>query len=235
MMRVYALYQRNRWVLGFLVVIAIASVSMACWSILSDKGGSGKQIFIDRYVGCDQIFPDDGAKHYAVAWGGVLMFDTVVFLLTVYRGYKYRRAGRLVIVLMRDGAFYFIVLFLTNLANIFMFLFAPPSLKAASTTFTNVLSAVLITRLMINLKESASPGALPTLDTTMSFDTSGVDTAPFTTIMGDQDAYSLGPWTRGGYGAACPPEEAPRVRWCDGDGESVRQCPTTFKLNELPF
>lgn len=43
----------------------------------------------------------------ALAWSSVLLFDVVVFLLTVIRAFQVWQAGRIVHVVLRDGLMYF--------------------------------------------------------------------------------------------------------------------------------
>ena len=44
------------------------------------------------------------ARHLAISWSGVLVFDSAVFALTVYRTLRIGR-GRLTITLLRDGQY----------------------------------------------------------------------------------------------------------------------------------
>jgi len=60
---------------------------------------------------------------------------------------------------------YFSALFIMNLANIFTLRYSPPMLRTATTTYTNVLSTTLVSRLVLNLRERNS--TLAGLPTTM--------------------------------------------------------------------
>ena len=76
---------------------------------------------------------------------------------------------------------------------------------------------------MLNLKEIGETGpTLPTLDTTMTNDTPGGTTAPFTTIVDDYGGYSIRTSQWGGRGTQCQEDDAvlSRVRWDDENGES---------------
>ncbi|KAI0263135.1 hypothetical protein BC834DRAFT_971662 [Gloeopeniophorella convolvens] len=106
-------------------------------------------------------FPSRGARRIVLAWGGALVLDTAVFFLTVLRAIQSRRdAGpgasiremAFLQVMVRNGTLYFATLFLVNLANILMLLFAPPLLKDSVTTMTNVLSTTLISRVMLHTR-----------------------------------------------------------------------------------
>ncbi|KZV68339.1 hypothetical protein PENSPDRAFT_19744 [Peniophora sp. CONT] len=186
MMRIYALYNKNRWILAFLVGISILSVGVAVWSIVTSTGGGPHVITtVPLFVGCNQLMPDDNARHLAIAWSGVLVFDSAVFGLTAYRTTRIGR-GKLTSILLRDGALYFVVLFCTNLGNILTLLLAPEVLRTGSTTMTNVISASLITRIMLNIREAGPPGrsTRPTTDEPFSYDTpDGTSIAPLSTIV----------------------------------------------------
>jgi hypothetical protein len=87
---------------------------------------------------------------------GVLVFDSVIFSLTLNKAFKMGRGIRLLDVIVRDGTMYFSALFIVNLANILILLFAPPLLKSSTTSMTNVLSITLVSRLMLNLRAQSS-------------------------------------------------------------------------------
>ncbi|KIK02727.1 hypothetical protein K443DRAFT_96358, partial [Laccaria amethystina LaAM-08-1] len=114
-----------RRVLALLVGLAIGAVAFGCviglslWSVL---GGKDRVPEIDQVfpVGCaDPLtrvhifgssmvsmthFPDFRGIHFGAAWGGMLIFDTVVFGMTVLKSLTLRLKGQdLISVLLRDG------------------------------------------------------------------------------------------------------------------------------------
>jgi len=92
----------------------------------------------------------------------VLMFDSVIFSLTLYKAFTMGRGIRLLDVIVRDGTIYYSALFIVNLANILILLFAQPLLKNSTTSITNVLSITLVSRLMLNLRaQSSAQAGLP--------------------------------------------------------------------------
>ncbi|VDC07451.1 unnamed protein product [Peniophora sp. CBMAI 1063] len=199
MMRIYALYNKSRWILAFLIGISVLSVAVAVWSIVRSSGGGPHIIATEPlFVGCNQLMPDDNARHLAIAWSGVLVFDSAVFGLTAYRTLRIGK-GRLAMILLRDGALYFVVLFCTNLGNILTLLLASEVLRTGSTTMTNVISDSLITRIMLNIREVMPPGrsTRPTTDEPFSYDTP-VDTgaAPLSTIVDGMPTTSFYPTRR---------------------------------------
>jgi len=109
---------------------------------------------------CFQYSPPIRGLYYSLAWTGVLIFDIVIFSLTLYKALTIRREIPLLDVMVRDGAMYFSVLFIVNLVNILMLRFSPPSLKHCAETLTNVLSTILASRLVLNLREQSRHSAL---------------------------------------------------------------------------
>ncbi|KAF5352932.1 hypothetical protein D9758_007936 [Tetrapyrgos nigripes] len=86
--------------------------------------------------------------------------------MVVFKGYNTRRHlhGRRVPLLemvLRDGAIYFAVMALANLANIFTFYFAGPFTRGSLSTFSTAISVTLISRLTLNLRANASVERLP--------------------------------------------------------------------------
>ncbi|KAH9953183.1 hypothetical protein BC827DRAFT_1249848 [Russula dissimulans] len=62
--------------------------------------------------------PSVAGRFTAISWTGVLAFDSVVFSLTLCKAFTIGRGIRLLDVIVRDGAIYFLTLFIMNLANI---------------------------------------------------------------------------------------------------------------------
>ncbi|EIW60024.1 uncharacterized protein TRAVEDRAFT_70525 [Trametes versicolor FP-101664 SS1] len=110
-----------------------------------------------RYSLCNLSLTDDQGVHLALAWSAMLWFDTIIFLLTLYKAVLMRRelSGGLLEVLFRDGTIYYGILVVVNMINIITFLKTAPNtpLKGMATTMTNVLSVTLTSRLMLNLRD----------------------------------------------------------------------------------
>ncbi|KAI9436126.1 hypothetical protein F5148DRAFT_1294683 [Russula earlei] len=175
--RVYALYGRSPRVLGLLTCVGLAAfvtasvrlftqpskkayiypASFLKWAILESRHEGGQVIpVLSTFVGCSQYTKPIGGRFAAIAWTGLLVFDSIIFSLTLYRAFKIGRGIRLLDVIVRDGTIYFSALFVMNLANIFSLRFSPPLLKTSTTTLTNVLSTTLVSRLVLNLREQSS-------------------------------------------------------------------------------
>ncbi|KAA1473572.1 hypothetical protein DENSPDRAFT_280788 [Dentipellis sp. KUC8613] len=139
-MRVSAIYNHNRLVIGYLLVVVLASIALYCWFYASGLH-QGAQLLRGRdVVGCHLMFPQSQGARLAVPWFGVLFFDCSIFVLTTAKAFRIGRQYPLSVVraLLRDGTLCFIVLFLANFANILMCLLAPPILKSMNTLLTTV-------------------------------------------------------------------------------------------------
>ncbi|KAJ7055987.1 hypothetical protein C8F01DRAFT_375217 [Mycena amicta] len=160
--RTYALYERNRRILFLMVLVAAGVIGVGAWAVLS---GNSKPAATDRdaaqlslYIGCSSGVAASETTKLAIAWAGMAVFDCTIFLLTLYRALSRhvgQRGGELVGVLLRDGSVYFGVIVLCTVSNILTFIFAPPYTRGMPTTFTNVISSIMISRLMLNLRDPA--------------------------------------------------------------------------------
>ncbi|KAI0042749.1 hypothetical protein FA95DRAFT_1609930 [Auriscalpium vulgare] len=164
LLRVSALYGNSRVVICMLSLIIIACFGVVLWSTLlwypSKSTGSKVSTFLHRDFirGCNPLYPQVQALRIAMTWASVLIFDVVIFILTLYKALRvgWAQPGTLFHILLRDGAIYFIILFFANLANILTFFFAPPLLKGLGGLVTNILYATLVSRLMLNLRVESS-------------------------------------------------------------------------------
>ncbi|OCH88687.1 hypothetical protein OBBRIDRAFT_734008, partial [Obba rivulosa] len=160
LVRVNAMYNKNTRILLMLVVTICASLATAAWSILSgdELPRATEDPSIVSY-GCDLsvsvqqplITPD-----FAGAWGSVLAFDTLVFILTVVKALQIGifLRGSLCRIILRDGAIYFGFIVLTHIVNVLTLLVSrKPESKGLCVTLTNVISSTLMTRSMLNLRD----------------------------------------------------------------------------------
>ncbi|KAJ7917155.1 hypothetical protein B0H13DRAFT_2322583 [Mycena leptocephala] len=169
-LRTYALYERNRRVLSLMIFVAAGVIAVGGWAVISGPGAkAGDEVRevppLHLYIGCSAGISASQSVGLAAAWAGMGMFDLTIFVLTLYRALSRRRAQSqgLVTVLLRDGSIYFGVIVAANLANILTFIFAGPYTRGAPTTFTNVISSIMISRLMFNLRDpSLSTGRFST-------------------------------------------------------------------------
>ncbi|TFK41785.1 hypothetical protein BDQ12DRAFT_720597 [Crucibulum laeve] len=155
-MRTYALYERSMRVLALYLFVGAAAVAFGCWAVIGGKRVAPPEKVL-VYVGCAVSLSTEAASRLGAAWGGMLVFDSLVFGMTLYKSLTLprRRGINLLSVLLRDGSLYFGVIVASNLANILTFLLGGPYTRGVMTTFTNIMSSVLISRLMLNLRDPA--------------------------------------------------------------------------------
>jgi len=170
-MRMYALYDRSRRVLALYLIVAGAAAIVAVWTILAAKAKAKPPNYLFAH-GCMGSLSEVSARYLGGAWCGMLVFDTFVFAGTVYKSFTLRRINGvgLVVLLLRDGSVYFGVIIVSNIANILTFMYGGPFTRGVGTTFTNIISSLMITRLMLNLRNPRLLGSShPTSITTAAF------------------------------------------------------------------
>ncbi|KAJ7773826.1 hypothetical protein B0H16DRAFT_1510119 [Mycena metata] len=151
-MRTYALYERNKYILFLTIGVTLAAIIVALAVILTESDVNTLSAQLQAY-GCPSPVPHATNLRDAIAWGGMLVFDVMIFSLTVYKAMKHGvRTGSLFSVLFRDGSLYFSVMIASNAINIGTYTMSGPILSGCMTTMTNALSSVVISRLMLNLR-----------------------------------------------------------------------------------
>ncbi|KAI0790370.1 hypothetical protein C8Q75DRAFT_806301 [Abortiporus biennis] len=150
--RTYALYNRSKRILWLILSTAFVVIVVGCWSIIQ-TGPKALPIPID--IGCDPRISASAGHALAIAWSGMLGFDILIFFLTIYKAISARSNGRrtLLDILLRDGSIYFGCIAISNLSNIITFILGQSLIKGLTTILTNVISATLISRLMLNLRD----------------------------------------------------------------------------------
>ncbi|KAJ6565912.1 hypothetical protein DFH09DRAFT_1314691 [Mycena vulgaris] len=166
-LRVCAMYGFNRRVFASLSIAALITVALGAWAVV------GPNITLDTTLpGCHVTTPKAQAlRKYicrvAAAWEAHvlrLVCDILILGLTLRRAYTYHRtvglgSGSLLPTMVRDGAVYFGMICLVNLANIIM-LYAGDIITAGSLAwFASAISVTMISRLMLNLHDAASGGS----------------------------------------------------------------------------
>ncbi|KAJ6535654.1 hypothetical protein B0H19DRAFT_1271384 [Mycena capillaripes] len=133
-----------------------------------------------KAFGCPSPTPHESNTRTAAAWAGMLVFDIMIFLLTLYKALRYEtRAGSLFRVLFRDGCMYFSIMIAANAINIGTY--TMPILSGGGAVLAvNALSSVLVTRLMLNL---CDPKILRAAQSDAITGVATRDLPVFTTIM----------------------------------------------------
>jgi len=180
-MRTYALYGQSRLALAFMLCVGFGALGFGAWSLVSVKRTSASLDDFYPLIGCGINLSTQTAHRFGYAWMGMLLFDAVIVILTVRKACEtagirlcdceaagHRQGqGDLVTTLLRDGTLYYLIMTSATTMNIASFMFAGPYLRGAGTTLTNVLSSILISRFMLNLRDPkliASMTAHPTTE-----------------------------------------------------------------------
>ncbi|KAJ6592980.1 hypothetical protein B0H19DRAFT_1088910 [Mycena capillaripes] len=156
MLRTYALYERSKRILALLITFTVGVVAVGIWSVLSGKAVD-KSTNLPLYFGCNYPISREQGLSLATAWAGVAVFDCMIFFLTLYKVFSRHRPNgtSLLTVLLRDGSVYFGVMVITNLSNILTCILGTPYTRGFTGTFVSITSSIMISRLMLNLRDPA--------------------------------------------------------------------------------
>ncbi|KAJ7235490.1 hypothetical protein C8J57DRAFT_1530658 [Mycena rebaudengoi] len=148
--RVIAMYGLNLRVLALLMVSGAVGCALAIWTIVGY--GHPTMLSAPGYTGCHTAIPKS-----------TLVGDIFVLVLTLHRAYVDRDIAQmlgdsLLKVMARDGAMYFAIILLANLASVLTIYLGDILLAGILSWFTTSLCVTLICRLMLNLHEAAHVG-----------------------------------------------------------------------------
>ncbi|KAL4061994.1 hypothetical protein J3A83DRAFT_4406797 [Scleroderma citrinum] len=181
-MRIHALYMGSRCILILLLAVAMGAIGFGAWAFVAHASPNYIPPSQRSRVGC----PDGGyisseqGIYLAAGWSGQLVFDLMIFLLTILRSLRFWNTGSrsLINILLRDGSLYFAcvkgcfsrgsmttdkifrVMCAVNVVNITVLSVGANSTKAIPSNITNVIlplnirfSSMMIARLMLNLRD----------------------------------------------------------------------------------
>ncbi|KAJ7031687.1 hypothetical protein C8F04DRAFT_1185619 [Mycena alexandri] len=166
-LRTYALYERSRGILVLMLAVTVGAIAVAIWSVLTGTSGITDNN-LHLYFGCNYPISHSQGVSLAIAWADIAIFDCMIFLLTLYKVLYRRRSGAdLLTVLLRDvdhavlmlawqrdghvkciQHFNVCSLYAGNCHNIYEY-------REFSEPFVDSISSILITRLMLNLRDPA--------------------------------------------------------------------------------
>ncbi|KAI0045713.1 hypothetical protein FA95DRAFT_95536 [Auriscalpium vulgare] len=103
LMRISALYNRHRGVLGFLCAIILCTVAVSCLSVFAWHPPEVSST--ESLRGCLVFYTNSEAVWLVLTWGGVILFDIAAFGLSVYKGrtLDWRNPLSIAHVMLRDG------------------------------------------------------------------------------------------------------------------------------------
>ncbi|XP_006463765.1 hypothetical protein AGABI2DRAFT_120573 [Agaricus bisporus var. bisporus H97] len=138
-MRVYALYGRKAWVAILYAGVAVCSTGIAIWAVItSTKTAESPPVYIPD--GCGVTLARTEARYLAFAWLSELMFDVLIFVMTLYKTLSLPNGNGigLLSMLMRDGAVYFGAMVVVNIGNIITFFVGGPLSRGSLTMLANM-------------------------------------------------------------------------------------------------
>ncbi|KAJ7080172.1 hypothetical protein B0H15DRAFT_487585 [Mycena belliarum] len=177
-LRVFAMYGLNFWVLVCLLGVGGLAASLAMWAII--EYGQPQVLDAPGLHGCHVAFPRSSALRLAGAWEAQIWRSS-----TRYRGTLIER-------MLTDGAMYFGIIVVTNLANLTTFYLGDVLLSGFLSWFTTSLSVTLLSRLMLNLHEAAQLGTGSTEPDTIDLETLRFPTVPITVDQADWNEEASG-------------------------------------------
>ncbi|KAG2138788.1 hypothetical protein BD769DRAFT_227734 [Suillus cothurnatus] len=157
-LRTYALYCRNKRILAWMVIIGSVLGGVTAGTL-----GFRSSTLVPGF-NCFESYSQKIAVSPGLGWTTLLLYELLIFVLTVHRIYKTRGLSlatsrrNIIGVVFQDGAMYFAVMILTNVPNIVTSYCGPNTIRGSLATITSCMSVTLISRLMLNLHKSVDAG-----------------------------------------------------------------------------
>ncbi|KAJ6578457.1 hypothetical protein B0H19DRAFT_1253696 [Mycena capillaripes] len=152
-MRTYALFERSKRVLALTLLVTLGAFISAICFLLTGNDIDTLSAEIATF-GCPIGTSHSKGLRLAAAWSGMLVFDVTIFGLTLFKALTLKaRRGDLLTVLLRDGSVYFALMVISNACNIGTYTMGDPFTRGSATTVVNVVSSIMISRLMFNLRD----------------------------------------------------------------------------------
>jgi len=156
-LRVYALYDRNIYILVYLSALLLGTIGVGIWEVSFPGGGQLHLHYqrINELQGC-AFMPSLGLGPLASSFlTAYLAFDVSIFILTMLKTRRSLWADKSLPLLRRlgqDGALYFLAISSSVSIWLFMVIFAPWQMKWMNALPTFCLMATMITRLTISIR-----------------------------------------------------------------------------------
>jgi len=149
-LRVYALWGRCPIILTVLLLLWITQVVVSAVGL-----STGFAVpLLPGSVGC--IF-SGSTTLFAALWVAPLISGSVMFVLTLLKTWHYMAHSsntRTIQVFLRDGIMYYLVVFMANLMNTFIYFLAVQDIKSIGASFSQVITSVMVSRLVLNLRSA---------------------------------------------------------------------------------
>ncbi|KAL1750228.1 hypothetical protein FB107DRAFT_294689 [Schizophyllum commune] len=202
LIRVYAVFSRDRRVLVGLLSYAAVGIALAGWALFGQTSAAEPAV-VKCLVYTPKAEPGNLLtvilQGLSIIWLTMLAYDLIVFVLTAgktARAVRQPRAPPLVSILLRDGAWSSSILSWSN-----------PYLKGTLATAVSSLSITLLSRMMLNLHGEAAVGIFSTVDETTRFTTVAWTEGVATSRMGTSGTNGMGVYGAGSHWARSSGDE----------------------------
>jgi len=173
MIRTYAIWGRSKFILYFLVALAIGTYTPLIVLIHSSLTGYSHYALytVVQYTTCIPLSSTN--EHLWVMWGLLLIPETAVVILTVAHRYaishRSREAAPMIHVLYRDGMLAYCTMLCTIVLNIVINVAGPPSISAIIQPPIRIIHSALCTRVLLNIRKAALSDVHSTMTSTLQF------------------------------------------------------------------
>ncbi|KAH9854767.1 hypothetical protein C2E23DRAFT_725762 [Lenzites betulinus] len=157
LLRIYAMYERNKLIVGFVTALFIVELGVNAWLLTNGIGTLPSMVSIHACGKLTGVACSKGPIASASAWLP-LLFDTVVLILTLnrtYTGIMNPTAGRIMRTLLKEGLMYYSVIFVITLILTLMIVSAPDGLKNVTAQTEYLMTVAMMSRITLHLKKHA--------------------------------------------------------------------------------
>ncbi|KIK70025.1 hypothetical protein GYMLUDRAFT_34453, partial [Collybiopsis luxurians FD-317 M1] len=169
-MRLYAIYERNRWVLGLCIASLSVLIAVKTWAFTDGT----RLVLPPGLVGCFLVPKHPSQDRFLYTYVSEVVFDAGVFIATIMRILKFSVIGTastmvdilyrgsknssspILILFGQQGCVYFAMITLVNLLNVFLYRFAPIYEMNMLTSLSCLLSSLITSHLMLHLQRKCS-------------------------------------------------------------------------------
>ncbi|KAL5520192.1 hypothetical protein ACEPAG_9405 [Sanghuangporus baumii] len=169
-LRTLALWGQNRkiCVLLYSALLATDSTILVSITLVSKSLSFENRPIIKPILGCYGILNEVSTSHTIPSWIALIVFDTVVFVLTLIRVDNIRRAKKdrslLLNILFRDGIIFYVIMLASSVANLALYASLPLHRRGLIISLIPLLRTVMsvcTARLILNLRSVARHNGRP--------------------------------------------------------------------------
>lgn len=189
--RLFAIYDKRKWILYITVPLGLLNIALSCFAIARAEPGvaNNVQFVFEGGTNVENIVSSvcfvtpvtsGQTLHYELSYIAIILFDTLIFILSVSRLGRMYRAKRLfhpessiVNTILRDGTILYATLSISNVFNFIAFMLVYWGKTNAvglsnegigiflvssgtNNELTHALSVILVSRIVFNLREAGT-------------------------------------------------------------------------------